>query len=358
MIRHLKNKGSKVDLLAPNGFNNSFPDALSRSPQLVDACFTYDPVRVNLFKPLTKVPKRIRKTADTKPKLLEDFCFPALLDKCSKLFVNGPYDAFIVTYVTWAGLAQCAPKGVLKILNIEDIWTFQECRGPDGVCREFGAMIEDEITRMQSYDYIISISRQESELLRHFMPAEKLIHAPVFFEDNYSVPSGPTYHAVFVGSDNPHNILGIRWFYDQVEPLIHPDLKIAVVGKICDAVESRSARVRCLGPLQDLGGTYRTSAVALSCLFTGTGQKIKVVEALSYGLPVVATTAGLRRIDAGEADGCFLSDTPEGFAGYITTLNLDEELRADAGRRAHHCFLRNYTEEVACKELVLCPSNN
>jgi glycosyltransferase involved in cell wall biosynthesis len=55
----------------------------------------------------------------------------------------------------------------------------------------------------------------------------------------------------------------------------------------------------------------------LSPLRMGSGTKIKVLEALARGLPVVATPQGVLGLGVGRAQGCLVAPTPEGLAGLL-----------------------------------------
>ena len=77
------------------------------------------------------------------------------------------------------------------------------------------------------------------------------------------------------------------------------------------------------------------SVALLSPLRTGSGVKIKVLEALARGLPVVATPAGVQGIDAGEDTGCLIATTPPASRPAIATAcDPDVNSRLSAAARA------------------------
>src|SRR3546814_16145067 len=65
-------------------------------------------------------------------------------------------------------------------------------------------------------------------------------------------------------------------------------IRLGVIGKISGHIGTYR-NVTKISFAEDLGEFYRQSAIAMCPMLGGTGVKVKVVEALSYGLPVECT---------------------------------------------------------------------
>ena len=65
-----------------------------------------------------------------------------------------------------------------------------------------------------------------------------------------------------------------------------------------------------MGWVEDLDDVLFSVAGMVSPLRMGSGVKIKILEALARGLPVVATRQGVLGLDVGAHDGCLIADTP------------------------------------------------
>jgi glycosyltransferase involved in cell wall biosynthesis len=85
--------------------------------------------------------------------------------------------------------------------------------------------------------------------------------------------------------------------------------------------------VRPLGWVDDLDSVLGSAAALVSPLRIGSGTKIKVLEALARGLPVVATPHGVLGLGVGRAEGCLVESTPAGLAAALAEV-------ADPGRNA------------------------
>ena len=125
-----------------------------------------------------------------------------------------------------------------------------------------------------------------------------------------------------VGSNYPANIVGLRDFCEHAWPLVckeNPAAELWVAGKIGDAVSKKVPQARVLGWVENLQALYRQSAVVINPTLTGTGLKIKTIEALCNGKPLVATPNAVEGVVFdGEAPFLVCDNWPE-FAGSIVS---------------------------------------
>ena len=92
---------------------------------------------------------------------------------------------------------------------------------------------------------------------------------------------------------------------------------------------------------------YERTKIVIAPILNGTGLKVKVVEAMSYSLPVVATTRALDGfMDKGE-NGCMISDEPLVFADNIKKLLSDEKFYSQVSSKISKYFEAHFLEENA-----------
>lgn len=126
------------------------------------------------------------------------------------------------------------------------------------------------------------------------------------------------------GLDYAPNADGLAWFLascrDQVLAAL-PDFELLVIGKGTQVGLPEAAawgeHVKFVGWVDDLGDTLRGCAALLSVLRVGSGIKIKVLEALSRALPVVATPYGVQGTEVGAENGCLIGTTPAELAALL-----------------------------------------
>jgi len=138
-----------------------------------------------------------------------------------------------------------------------------------------------------------------------------------------------------------------------VVPLIRarvPDAEIAVAGTLCRAVTA--AGVTLLGELDDLAPAYRSARVVVNPVLFGTGLKVKCVEALGYGKPLVTTRCGADGLERAVPHALLMADEPADFANAVALLLSDDAVAAGMVRAARR-FATDWNHECL-KELAAC----
>lgn len=159
---------------------------------------------------------------------------------------------------------------------------------------------------------------------------------------------------VFLGSlEFQPNRDALLWFLttcrDEVLARV-PDFRLVLVGRGSDTplpgAESWGDRVRPLGWVPDLDDVLLSAAALLSPLQTGSGIKIKVLESLARGLPVVATRFGVLGLEVDRASGCLVADDPAGLADALAET-VDPAANATLSAAALACWHQRYAPAVA-----------
>lgn len=109
------------------------------------------------------------------------------------------------------------------------------------------------------------------------------------------------------------NRVGLEWFLQEVVPLLHPDVSVAVAGKTPRFFPARDKRVLFLGRVLDAKDFLRQCRVVALTSRAGTGVQLKTIETFELGLPAVATASSLRGI-ADLPGNVVQADAPKAFA--------------------------------------------
>lgn len=149
-------------------------------------------------------------------------------------------------------------------------------------------------------------------------------------------PAASCAQLLFVGSLNSvFNRHGIEWFLAEVWPKIRrevPDARLAIIGT--GPALTLPAGATQLGHVDELGPHYAAARACIAPLLSGAGTRLKVLEAVSYGRPVVSTSVGSEGLDIAEDRGVLLRDDADTFAEACTALLRDPGMAADIGRQA------------------------
>jgi glycosyltransferase involved in cell wall biosynthesis len=118
------------------------------------------------------------------------------------------------------------------------------------------------------------------------------------------------------------NVEAARWFVGQVLPLLDPRWSIDLVGSCGPEVGVLAGpRVTVRGQIANVADAYARADVAVAPLLVGSGTRIKVIEAMAYRCPVVATTAGCAGIAAVPGRDLLRADRPDDFAQQVAALD-------------------------------------
>jgi polysaccharide biosynthesis protein PslH len=156
--------------------------------------------------------------------------------------------------------------------------------------------------------------------------------------------SGPLTGAnlLFTGSlDYFPNAQAIMYFCRECLPAIRaavPGATLQVVGKNpsrrVERLLERTANVWYSYNVRDIRPFYYQSAVFVVPLLTGAGTRLKILEAMATGLPVVSTAKGCEGLGLGSREGIFIEDDPQSMAATIIRLLRDTRNREAAGQAA------------------------
>ena len=179
-------------------------------------------------------------------------------------------------------------------------------------------------------DVVVSVSDEES---RFFL--ETPGSSPVLFAALHNPKIRPTsapiadrsgigFCAGWMGGLDSPNADALRWFVQAVLPLIRercPEVRLHVTGDCPDSLRNQCGPgVTFLGRLPDAGWLYQRIRVAVAPMRFGAGVRYKTVEAIQYGVPVVATSVGAEGLSSEAQLAMAVADEPEAFANAVIDL--------------------------------------
>ncbi len=163
------------------------------------------------------------------------------------------------------------------------------------------------------------------------------------------VPSAGHRRAVFVANfAYEPNRNGLRFLLDDVFPRVWdelPQARLALVGGGLDRPASEDARIETLGFVPDLTGVYARASCALAPLLQGGGTPLKLIEALAYGLPVIATPRAVAGLAVRDGEHCLVADGAAEFAAALVAV-LREDGSSELARRGRELAAERYSIEA------------
>lgn len=245
--------------------------------------------------------------------------------------ISTVYDAANVESVLFRGLAAQA-AGLDRITFGVDAWR---------VARAEKALLDRA-------DVVVAVSVQEREALAEMAPGVRVEVVPSSVETPprqwTRSNSGPT--VLFVGTlDYPPNVDAVAELVATVLPTLRrtvPRARLVIVGrKPTPAVREltrTSPGVELHENVPDLEPFYLGARCAVLPIRTGGGTKLKVYEALSYGIPVVATPSALSGVPVAQGSEALVAEKAEALADLAARLFEDDDLAAELGRAGRLAF--------------------
>lgn len=153
------------------------------------------------------------------------------------------------------------------------------------------------------------------------------------------------------------NISAMTWFVKDILPIIKrtaPNVELIIVGNNPSSDVQRlgdDPAVTVTGFVDDVRPIVGTAEIFICPIRAATGLNTKIIEAMSMGLPVVATPEACEGIDVIDGDNVMLASEPMAFAEVVTRLLDDAALRESLGATGREFVMRNYTWEQAATKL-------
>ena len=294
----------------------------------------------------------------------------AFRQRVSEAMSSGKYD---ILHVDTIALSQFAGgrnglPAVLTHHNIESSLMDRRARvetrplAKSFLRREALKLAEYERSASAAYDVNILVSGVDEQALRDRVPDVHTAVVPNGVDVEYftPAPAPQSRTLIYTGGMNMFaNRDAVMHFVGDIWPLIKasaPDARFVAVGqdppKELVSIAARDPHITVTGYVDDIRPFVRQSAVYVVPLRVGGGTRLKVLDAMAMGMPLVSTTIGCEGLDVTPGEHLVVADTPASFAAATLALLADPGHRAELGRAARALVERRYAWPVIGQQLV------
>jgi glycosyltransferase involved in cell wall biosynthesis len=270
------------------------------------------------------------------------------LNSILKYFQNEyKYEAVICEYVFMSKSLLNFDNSTIKIIDTHDVFTERnEKYKKQGITDTFfNTTLEEERKGLNRADKIIAIQEQEAEFFKKIVEKEictighrvRLIKPAKRNYDRYNI--------LFVGPGNIANVKGIQHFINHVFNKIRvkvPKARLILVGHICKSIE-KGEQIKKYGEIAKIEDVYALADVVINPVMVGTGLKVKNLEALGFGKPVVTTEYGA--IGLNEQKGVLTVTNDIEFEHQILELLLNNEKYNEVAKAGFE-YVKKYNESI------------
>jgi O-antigen biosynthesis protein len=208
-----------------------------------------------------------------------------------------------------------------------------EVTGSASLARQAETSRQRELELISKSDTTLVVSPIERVLLAKDMPQARVeLVSNVHEIHGRQAEFAPRSGLVFVGGfGHPPNEDAVQWLVAEILPLIRaqrPDIRLHLIGDMPETMRKSFARpgVEIHGRVSDLAPWMNSCRIALAPLRYGAGVKGKVNMAMSFGLPVVATTIASEGMMVTDDKDILVADTAAQFARAVLRLHENEPL--------------------------------
>lgn len=215
---------------------------------------------------------------------------------------------------------------------------------------KFNNLKRQELNALSCADQIITLNYKDTILLQSEFNKTKLIKTIIPYFDNYyniqrkNISSNIIY---FGAMSRPENYNSAIWFIHNVLPLLPNCFRFIVIGNAPakELLNLKNDRIEITGFIQDITPYFESALCIASPIVMGAGIKIKILEAMSAGLPVLTNDIGIEGIPAKNLIHYIHCVYPEDFAKNIIKLYNDHDFNILIGNNARNFIQNNFNYE-------------
>lgn len=225
----------------------------------------------------------------------------------------------------------------------------------------FKTCVKKELTWLSTMNLIAVYSNKDKERLENIgIDSGKIfVFSPVFADKSKLVWKRKNDDIIFWGAmSRKENSDSVLWFIRNVMPLLN-DLKCRFVVVGANPPEElkklASEQVVITGFVDNPNKYFEESMCMVVPLVIGAGIKIKVLEGLSSGIPVISNEIGIEGINVKNGEEYLHAETAKEFAEAIKKISVDTNLSEKISQNAEKIILENYNEEKSTEQfIILC----
>ncbi len=288
---------------------------------------------------------------------------PAMHVAVARELVLGGYSALHVDHLQMAQFIPRKTPGVRVVLDEHNV----EFRIPQRLAQtsknplirfygrhEWQRLRRFEQASVRRADLTLAVSNEDRETLEDLVTHDvgTIRTLPIGVDTDYFVSTQRTAHSetlVSIGTMYwPPNIDAMCWFCREVLPMIkesRPNLKLLIVGARPTAeIQALAAdpAVTVTGSVPDVRPYGQDCGAFVVPLRSGSGMRVKILNALAMGLPTVSTTVGAEGIAVTDGENILLADTAQDFAAATLRLLSEPDLAVRLAQNGRQLMEERY----------------
>jgi glycosyltransferase involved in cell wall biosynthesis len=208
-------------------------------------------------------------------------------------------------------------------------------------------MKTQEISQLNMVDLLATITNSDAETFRNLGINSRMVTIPVAMDAQPKKTAFSNDSIFFLGSMNwQPNSEAVDWLVSSIFPALKkakPEVGLNLAGSFMNGKfpSDKNKGIRNHGFVEDSTDFMLTNGILVLPIQSGSGVRMKLLEALSLGIPVVTTKVGAQGIN--DFSTVCIAETEEEFVAQITELLLSTEKQLLLGQKAFEYVAKNYS---------------
>ena len=195
---------------------------------------------------------------------------------------------------------------------------------------------------LKHFKAVTVVSQQENNLLTEAIPEHptlEVIPNCINITDYESINEKPQPNSIiFTGAFTfEPNYEAMLWFVKDVLPIIQkkiPDAHLSITGNHGERTLHPNPNVTLTGFVEDIRPYIARSMCSIVPILSGGGTRLKILEAMALGTPVIATTKGAEGLDLQPGEQILVADSAQGFANAVISVLSEPKIHQKLSTRA------------------------
>ena len=258
-------------------------------------------------------------------------------------------------------------KVILKAHNVEHrIWERMALLENRVLQKHYFKFLAKRLKKYEEFllneiDALVTMSKTDAQIF-----VEMGCKIPVFVspaginvnQNHYLSTLPMSQNICFIGSlDWKPNLESLDWFLQNVWPIVYAqnkEVKFKIAGRKMPAYikDLKLPNIEILGEVDSSNDFMTNNGILIVPLRSGSGIRIKIIEAMSLGRPIISTTIGAEGIDVESGTHLLLADSENDFAYAILTLLKDEKLCRELAFKAKKLAYEKYSSDKIMQRLL------
>jgi glycosyltransferase involved in cell wall biosynthesis len=213
---------------------------------------------------------------------------------------------------------------------------------------------------VNKFDAVVPVTPDDGELFKKMGCIKPIFVSPAGINTNYWQPSAKEnpYHIFHLGSlEWMPNREAVLWFLKDVWPLIislDKRFHLFIAGKnMPDFMKQmKYENVVMAGEVKDGAEFVSDKAITVVPLLSGSGIRLKILEAMAASKLVISTTIGAQGIDYENGKNILIADKPEEFAAIFKQIALDANYYSNVSKNGFELIKSKYSNDAVIQRLL------